>query len=733
MMARIAARLRSISSPLLSIVFLAACAQSSEVFTGSTFRDNRVFSNLEARHPLEADRPTGRGLVPVDGRVGVTQTFAAERSTGADGPLPADETVAADTAAGAYQFNFNGAPLAEVVRAILSDALGLNYSSSADLSGRVTISSARAVGRDELLGILEAVLAGEGYALEKAAEGYRIAPSGLGASVVDGTTTQPGFGISIVPLRYVSADTMSQILSGFVVASDDLRVAFAQNAVVVRGPSRQRADAVKAILSFDADWMADQSVAIFELRRGRPAAVVAELNRIFASEEEGVAAGAIEFRPIERLRSVLALSSNPKLLQRAQRFVRRLDIANPSVEDNVFVYRARYRDAQELAAVVSRVFGSAPDASLRTEDTVATDDAVDALSDPDGALDGTPSALSLDQRFDDATALIDGTSVGTATSVIDLTTRPTSDEASAIKISADVSNNAVVVYADGETYQKILATLRELDAAPAQVVVNVTIAEVRLTDQLEFGVQYFVKSGSLGLEDDIGSASLFTDVANTLQKQIPGFNFVVGANANPDVIISALDAITDVEVLSSPSLVVVENETASLQVGDTVPVTVRQAQSVQDVDAPVVNQVEFRDTGIILAVTPRIGENDAVTMKITQEISSVASDANSLTPTFSKRRVNSAISVQSGQTVLLAGLISADRTKGRSGVPVLKDIPKVGNLFANTERSERRTELVVLITPSVIRTGEDAQSVAEDLRSRMWTINSRTAQPVYKP
>ena len=163
-------------------------------------------------------------------------------------------------------------------------------------------------------------------------------------------------------------------------------------------------------------------------------------------------------------------------------------------------------------------------------------------------------------------------------------------------------------------------------------------------------MQYFVKSGSLGLEDDIGSASLFTDVANTLQKQIPGFNFVVGANANPDVIISALDAITDVEVLSSPSLVVVENETASLQVGDTVPVTVRQAQSVQDVDAPVVNQVEFRDTGIILAVTPRIGENDAVTMKITQEISSVASDANSLTPTFSKRRVNSAISVQSGQT-----------------------------------------------------------------------------------
>jgi len=175
--------------------------------------------------------------------------------------------------------------------------------------------------------------------------------------------------------------------------------------------------------------------------------------------------------------------------------------------------------------------------------------------------------------------------------------------------------------------------------------------------------------------------------------------------------------------------VVVENETATLQVGDSVPVTVRQAQSLEDATAPIVNSVEFRDTGIILEVTPRIGDNDAVTMKVAQEISAVASDEGSLTPTFSRRRVNSAISVQSGQTVLLAGMISTRNAKGDQGIPVLKDAPVVGKLFSETSRGSERSELVVLIRPTVIRSGHDAQSVAEELRMRMPILAGRDGPP----
>jgi general secretion pathway protein D len=319
--------------------------------------------------------------------------------------------------------------------------------------------------------------------------------------------------------------------------------------------------------------------------------------------------------------------------------------------------------------------------------------------------------------------------------VIDLTQGGTDQGGVPIRISADASNNSVITYTDGETYKEVLAALRALDSTPLQVAINVIIAEVKLNNDLRYGVQYFVKSGSL--DGGSGSVSLFSEAANALQKQIPGFNFLVGTNADPDLVISALDRITDVEVLSSPSLVVMENQTASLQVGDEVPITVRQSQSVEDPRSPIINQIEFRNTGIILTVTPRIGQNDAVTMQIEQEISNVNGGQNTLTPTISKRKIASSISVVSGQTVLLAGLISQNRESGRNGIPGLGRLPGVGGLFSSRTKAEGRTELVVLIRPVVVRNGEDAQSVAEEFRGRLLMLGSpepapRAARGAYK-
>jgi len=259
-----------------------------------------------------------------------------------------------------------------------------------------------------------------------------------------------------------------------------------------------------------------------------------------------------------------------------------------------------------------------------------------------------------------------------------------------------------------------------------QVAINVTIAEVRLTEDLKYGVQYFLKSKQLGLGRDNGSLSLIDRAGNSIKKQTPGLNFVGGADANPDVIISALNVLTDVEILSSPSLVVVENQTATLQVGDEVPITTQQSQSVENGLAPVINQVQFRETGIILNVTPRISQTDAVTMDIVQEISSVASGANTLTPTISKRSIRTQISVNDQQTVVLGGLISANAQKSKSGVPVLMKLPLVGDMFSNTAKTKGRNELIVLIRPVIIRDAQDAADVAESLRSQMPIINDRS-------
>ena len=231
---------------------------------------------------------------------------------------------------------------------------------------------------------------------------------------------------------------------------------------------------------------------------------------------------------------------------------------------------------------------------------------------------------------------------------------------------------------------------------------------------------YFLRSSSLGLGNDRGSAGLFHKLSNSLSRDLPGFNFVWGSEASPEVIVSALRDVTDVQILSSPSLVVVENETAKFQVGDQIPIVTRTVTSVTSAEAPVSNEIEYRDTGIILKIKPRIAENGVVNLDIAQEISAVTGGSSTLTPTISNRKVESNISVVDGQTVLLGGLIGEQTSEGKSGIPVLSRIPGLGALFSNKVNTGSRTELIILIRPSVIRGSEDAEHVAEDLRSRMW-------------
>lgn len=748
------------------LALLVACsATTEEAGPRSSLLDTGLFTNLKAKNP----RSDGRG-----GPLAMTVSNSATTSmTATDGPASGDATLKrmafvgedaedagggqAAGGGGSYRLNFENADVREVVQAVLGETLRINYTMTEDVSGKVTISSPRAMTSGELLSALEASLNANGFSMTKSAGGYRIAPTSVGGGVVDTPfATQPSYGVSVVPLRHVSAATMGKLVAGFITENDGLRVDAGRNAMVVRGPGAKRQEAIEAIMSFDADWMQNQAVGIYEVRQAQPEAVVTELNRVFDAEQKGGAAGGvIQFKPINRLRAVMVVSKNPALLKRAETWVKRLDRDTASGAENVFVYKARYRDAKELARIVTSLFraggdgGQSLSASTGQRSASASQSgsgqsgsssgsssgfgsssssgfgSSSSMSGADAARSalqgrsnsGTQSAFNnpnFDQQGDGSSAAAEG---GGGDS-IDLTSRSQGDRANVL-VSADAANNAVVVYADGYTYQKIHAALRQLDSAPLQVAIQATIAEVTLNDEMKQGVEYFVKSGNIGLGKNNGSLSLFGSTVSTLASAAPGFNLLIGANASPDVVISALDRVTDVEILSSPSLVVAENQPANFQVGDEVPITTRQAQSVENPDSPLVNSVEYRDTGVILNVTPRIGQNDAVTMQIEQEISAVASGSNTLTPTLSKRRVASNVSVISGQTVLLAGLISKRNERGRNQIPGLGDLPGVGALFGQRSHTAQRTELVVFIRPTVIRTGEDAQAVAEEFRSRL--------------
>lgn len=679
--------------------------------------------------------------------------------------------------AGSYRLNFERAEIKEVVHAVLNDTLGLNYTMGAEVTGQITISSPRAMSRVELLSALETVLSGQGYTLTRNAAGYRITAAATSIGNVSfGTNQQPGYGVSVVPLRYVSAAVMAKLVSGFVTEADGLRFDTGRNTMIVKGPGPKRQEAVSAILAFDADWMRGQSVSLFELRRARPEAVVADLTQLFDTGENGASSGLIQFKPITRLRAVMAMSKNPALIRRAETFIRKLDGTVESAEETVFIYKARYRDAKELARVINGLFGTSQ-GNAGTTGGNGTNAGLSGLNQARngsgnsgfansgggggfGGANGNNSGSGgsgfggsgnsgnnsqqgsgngndlLRARFASAfgeggpaNGMAEGglgSSLGSqGGDTLDLTRR--GNNARRVSVSADPSNNSVITYADGETYRKINAALRQLDATPAQVAVNVTIAEVTLTDQLKYGVQYFLDSSRIGLNSNKGSIGLLSSAAATAGGASNllttgaggGFNFLVGGYSGPDIVLSALDGFTDVKILSSPSLVVLENQPASLQVGDSVPITTTQAQGITVPGAPLVSQVEFRDTGIILNVIPRIGQNNAVTMQIEQEISAVVGSGNTLTPTISKRRVASTISVASGQTVLLAGLISEKKQISRDGIPFLDRIPNVGDLFSSTDNAAQRTELVVFIRPVVVRNGRDAQHVAEDYRGKL--------------
>jgi general secretion pathway protein D len=712
-------------------LLLAACAASgpgvkpgfdgfSSIFNEdlSARQPSQPGATVTAQNDIQQDQQTVRGL-----------REAVYLGTGEVDP--SGQTVSSFEP-GDVTLNFENADIREVVQSILGNTLGENYVIDPNVAGSVTVSSARPIAKDDLPQVLEIILQMNGAALIRDGQTYRVTLEGSGvASTADVGDARAGYGISILPLRHVSAQTLISLIDGFGVRPGSVRAEAARNLLIVLGNSADRRSAIETAMTFDADWMQDQAVAILPLRHAKPEAIIPELERIFSSRQGGVGQDLIQFMPMQRLKAVLVVSPRRNVINNARVWIQRLDTENPDLNANVVVYRVKYRDAKKLAPLLSSIFsgsggglGESPSDQIEPGGDAVTSDAMTSGFNQDQGQAGGPGDPNQDLIANAATPgdeQVDPTIVGEPGGA----ETPTGGQ---VRIQADVANNSLVIYANLEMREQILKALERIDVPQLQVAINVTMAEIRLTDELRYGIQYFLKSQTFGLGSNKGLLSLFAGNATGIGQVAPGFNFVLGSAASPDIIIDAFDGITDVQVLSSPSLVVVENETAKFQVGDQIPIVTRTVTSVQDPEAPVSNEVEYRDTGIILNIKPRIAENGVVTLDIGQEISNVASGAASLTPVISTRTVKSQIAVVDGQTVLLGGLISEQGSRDRSGIPGLHRMRGIGGLFGRRSYLNNRTELIILIRPSVIRGSEDAQTVAEELRSRLWGLGASQAR-----
>jgi general secretion pathway protein D len=684
-----------------------------------------------------------------------TDEFAVGSARSVDGSVQtADASVQVNPIGNGFELNFDNAPMATVAKVVLGDILGVGYTIDPRVQGTVTLASVRPVPKSDILYVLESALRLSGTVLVRGTAGYRLIPLGdaVGSGNVDanGSSQEPGYGISVVPLQYVSAQTLLKLLDSFALKPGTVRADSGRNLLVIQGTGPERRAAVEAALSFDADWMRGQSVGIFPIANGNPEPIVAELEKIMDSGDNGLGQNVVKFQTVSRMNAIMVVARKPALLRTAETWIKRLDSAN-TARNSVRVYRVKYGEARQIAKVLNDMFGGGSGGALDNASSQLAPGAGSSLTSSAGSspLGSSPTQSSGSGSQSGANAGLVASRGFGGTPASAVPSAPASAGSSfgasgssssggkpimeGVRITPDAVNNTLLIYADQENYRLIENTLRQVDRPQLQVSIDATVAEVTLNDSLSYGVQAFLTSKNLGLKPDNGSflnttatsaptsaASAAGTVTNAfLNRAFPGFNFLIGSESQPSMILDALHTLTDVKVLSNPSLVVIDNQVATLQVGDQVPVSTGSA-TVLTTSNTVVNTVDYRNTGIILRVAPRVNENGNVRLDIEQEISNVTpATANSLTPTVSERKVKSSISVASGQTVLLAGLISETHQGNHSGIPGLDQIPNLGDVFSHNDRSTARTELIIFIRPQIIRDGTDAHYVAEELRSKL--------------
>jgi general secretion pathway protein D len=659
-----------------------------------------------------------------------------------------------------YDLNFENAPVATVAKVILGDVLGVGYSIDPRVQGTVTLASVRPIAKADALYVLENALRMSGVALLRDRGGYRIIPAPeAGPGGVDrSASAEAGQGISVVPLRYVSAQTVFKLLDAFGVKANTVRPDTGRNTLIISGSGSDRGTAIDTILSFDADWMRGQSVGIFPVRNSTPEPVISEIEKIMDSGEGGMSQSVIKFQPIGRLNSILVVSQKPEYLKRAGVWIARLDKSDTEGV-NLKAYPLRYGNSKQVVALLTEMLlggGHAPGAALDNASSQISPGGGISVSSSGGAvaaLSGLPPSSGVSGAA--ATVPLNARPAGTAASGPDYGSgaggplggaKPLGGSGSAIlsnvRITADITNNAVLVYANTESQRVVEQTIRQIDRPQRQIAIEATIAEVTLNDQLNYGVQFFLASQKGSISNTITGTSPSTTAIEPasnavnaaagalLGRVLPGFNFLIGSENSPRVILDALHGVTNVKVLSNPSLVVLDNQAATLQVGDQVPFSTGTA-TVLTANNTVVNTIDYKNTGIILRVLPRANSNGNVVLDIEQEISNVAAGSGqSLTPTISQRRVKSSIAVASGQTVLLAGLISETENKTRQGIPLLDSIPGVGDAFAHQNTARARTELILFIRPTVIKDAVDAHVIAEQMRTKMNSQLVGTSNPV---
>ena len=635
----------------------------------------------------------------------------------ASGPFiraPRPARAAATSAEGDITLNFQGTDINEFVKVILSDLLQRSFVIDPEVRGSVTMATAQPLRRADLFPLLEEILAINKAAIIEADGIYRILPRPKAARgnlspLTADIELEGGYSVRVIPLQYIAAPELGKILEPFVAEGGELRIDKPRNMVIIGGTPRELARLQDTIDIFDVDWLRGMSVGLYPLDHVGPATLKRELDEILGGMEGGgpdeLLGGLVRTVALERLNSILLISATPAALGRTETWLYRLDRPGERAGQNLYVYEVQNAKAVEIAKILSEVFSGKGQTEAAPPSLAPGTTPVEITAVTETAID------------EDAPLPVEAVAPGAGGRELAV------PAAGSVEIIADDTRNALVILATAQDYRMIAAAIRKLDVVPLQVLIEASILEVTLAGDLDYGIEWFF-SNQIGRSRggqgalDLGGAGV--------SALAPGFAYtIVNSAANVKVALNALESESEVNVLSAPSLMVLDNQTARINVGDEIPVPSRQSTSNITPGAPTVNEIRFRNTGITLEVTPRVNNSGLVTMEIRQEVSNAIRTTSSTinAPTIQKRQIKSTVAINSGQTIVLGGLIRNSETENASGVPVLQQIPALGKLFGNTSAKNRRTELVVLLTPRVVRNQDDAQKITDEFRKKLYSLS----------
>jgi general secretion pathway protein D len=770
------------------LVFLAGCtpptvgdaARPREAGLSSSPASVQLAANQAPAPAVPLDKPsdavTRRGhevILPGTG------SFVAPEAT-------LQPTQVRSSPSGEITFSFNGADVRDVAREILGQQLHLSYVVDPKANAQITAQTSDKLPREAVLPALESILSASGLAMVESDGVWHIMPmqDAARATLSAPLVGQPGYGIRVIPLNFVSASEIKSVLDPLMPQGSTLQTAGARNVLIVAAPTADLDGLADLVRRFDVDWLAGTSFALYPLHVAQAKDVAPELEAIFGDGASGPLAGLVRIVPVDRLNAILVIAAQRQYLSDARDWITRFDYGEDQTTPRMFEYRVQNSRAADVAAVLTKLLGAGSVSTVQPETAAGTNGVAigatgqgqngtgaNGLGAPGTSGLGTgapgtglpgqapgsygqgatsmggvsglgtasvnqPGAPGAPGAAPNASAQSQGASQGGQQGSLSEALQGAfgnSNQAQGelplpqARVVADEKNNAIVVYAKPRDYRMIEGVIRQLDVVPLQVMIEATIAEVTLNNTLQYGVQWFLSHASNKFELTAppaggGTATGIGTAADVLPS-FPGFNYVLGGGQEK-LVLSALSEVTHVDVVSAPHLVVLDHQTAYLQVGDEVPTVTASAISTITTNAPIVNSVQYIGTGVILQVTPRVNNSGLVSLDIDQSVSDVETTTTSTinSPTISQRRITTSVTVQDGETVALGGLILDNRTVDHNGIPILKDIPVVGALFGQSSDTKARTELLVLLTPRILRNQHDATAATDELRERMRSV-----------